>query len=144
MWSPVISDIKLEIEVALARVSKGCLRLRSAPSLPTKCDISPPFREELQPSRVDFPGYFHYWSFTHYLDMQLPTRPRRSDCPGCFLSAEPRRTFRTISPKTMYNLPNWFYLSKVLDTTSFCWIEPPTNCHGSEDRIYRLEVPTHV
>ncbi len=74
--------------------------------------------------------------------MQLPTHPRRSDCPGHFLSAEPLRTSRT-SSKAMYNRPNSFYLPKVSDDTPSFWIEPPTNCHGS-DRLYRLEVPTRV
>ena len=100
-----------------------------------------------QPSRVGFPGYFHFWSFAHYLDMQLPTHPRRSDCPGRFLSAEPLRTSRT-SSKAMYNRPNSFYLPKakppqlpeapsgrmaVSDDTPSFWIEPPTNCHGSAE-----------
>jgi len=55
-----------------------------------------------------------FQDFTHYLDMQLPTHPRRSDCPGRFLSAEPRRTSCT-SSKAMYNQPNSFYASKVLE-----------------------------
>jgi hypothetical protein len=32
----------------------------------------------------------------------------------------------------MYNQPNWFYVSKVLDYESSFWIQPPTNFHGSE------------
>jgi len=98
--------------------------------------------------------------------MQLPTHPRRSDCPGRFLSAEPLRTSRT-SSKAMYNQPNSFYLPKASDDTSSFWIEPrqfatpgnPASCNWlpyelswfsgagaapPPDRIYRLEVPTCV
>lgn len=58
---------------------------------------------ELQSSRIDFPGYFLMKRFsTHYLEhvgtfrMKYtlpPLVPRRSDCPGCFLSRLPIGTY---------------------------------------------------
>lgn len=88
---------------------------------------------ELQPSRIDFPGYFHLWYFAHYLDMQFPTHPRLTDCPGGFRSRLSIGTLVQVAiHKTMYNQPNWFYVSKVLDYESSLWIQPPTNFQGSE------------
>ena len=54
-------------------------------------DSHPSDRERASlPSRVGFPGYFHFWFFTHHLDMKQKTisYPRRSDCPGSFHSRQ--------------------------------------------------------
>lgn len=91
---------------------------------------------ELQSSRIDFPGYFLMKRFfTHYLEhvgtfrMKYtlpPLVPRRSDCPGCFLSRLPIGTYGEVYTLCLFHFLSlcrsrtisWF-LASTTDSETF-------------------------
>ena len=90
-------------------------------------------------SRLGIPGCFHFWFFTHHLDMkqQVISYPRRSDCPGSFHSPASlgtsfklarsfgEETSRLVARQNDSLLRQTFYATTESPTETISWLQPP-------------------